>query len=187
MIYSWKKILRGSIPLLTLCILIEIFAGQMLQSGQKTLIALPIFLVSIPVINGVGGNIGSILGARLASGLHVGYIKLDLKDKKMRDNISTSMLIGVFTYFVLAILIYFILSFINVEMGASLVEFVSIMLGAGFLLILIVAFFSVFTALWSFKKGFDPDDMVAPVVTTIGDTFGILFLFIIIRISGVGI
>jgi len=71
-IYSWKNIVKHSLPLLTVCIFIEIFAGQILQGKQEMLVLFPVFLISIPVINGVGGNIGSVLGARLASGLHVG-------------------------------------------------------------------------------------------------------------------
>ena len=94
MIYSWKKIVKHALPLLTICIIIEIFAGQILQGKQEILILFPVFLISIPVINGVGGNIGSILGARLASGLHVGYISLDIKDKKMHENLFTSIGIG---------------------------------------------------------------------------------------------
>jgi len=186
-IYDWKKIVRHGIPLLTLCAFIEIFAGQILQGQQDMLIRLPIFLISIPVINGVGGNIGSVLGARLASGLHVGYISLDIKDKKMHANLLTSILIGIITYAVLAILIYFAASFsiTQTEHWIGLIEFISIVLGAGILLVCVVSLVSVFTAFWSFKKGRDPDDTVAPVVTTVGDTLGIVFLFLLIGVVGI--
>ena len=187
MIYDWKKIVRHGIPLLTLCVFIEIFAGQILQGGQEMLITLPIFLISIPVINGVGGNIGSVLGARLASGLHVGYITLDVKDKKMHENLFTSIVIGVVVYFVLAILIYFtaLFSSTQTEPMIGLITFISIVLGAGILLVCVISLVSVFTAFWSFKKGLDPDDTVAPVVTTVGDTLGIAFLFLLIGVVGI--
>jgi len=185
MIYSWEKIVRHSIPLLTLCVLIEIFAGQILQSNQQKLLLFPIFLISIPVINGVSGNIGSILGARLASGLHLGVIELTIKDKNMQKNFITSLFMGLITYSLLAILIYYITYIGNIEMNIGLVEFVSIVLGTGMLLILIISVVSVLTAFLSFKKGLDPDDMVAPVVTTVGDTLGIVFLFILIGVVGV--
>jgi mgtE-like transporter len=186
-IYNWKKIVRYGLPLLTFSILIEIFAGQLLQLWQDKLMMFPIFLISIPVINGVGGNIGSVLGARLASGLHVGYISLDVKDKKMHENLLTSILIGIVTYEVLAILIYFTASFggTPTEHWIDLIEFVSIVLGAGILLVFVISLVSVFTAFWSFKKGFDPDDTVAPVVTTVGDTLGIVFLFLLIGVVGI--
>ncbi len=185
MIYSWKKIVRHGLPLLTLCVLIEIFAGQILWSNQQKLMIFPIFLISIPVINGVAGNIGSILGARLASGLHVGTIELTIKDKNMQKNLATSLFMGLVTYSILAILIYYIADVGSIEMNIGLIEFVSIVLGTGVLLVLIISVVSVFTAFLSFKKGLDPDDVVAPVVTTVGDTLGIVFLFLLIGVVGI--
>ncbi len=187
MIYSWKKIVKHGLPLLTVTIIIEIFAGQILQGKQEALILFPIFLISIPVVNSVSGNIGSVLGARLASGLHVGYISLSIKDKEMHDNLITSILIGIITYTILAIVIYYIALFSNLIEDMGLIEFVAILLSTGFLLSCVVALASVITAFLSFKRGLDPDDMVAPVVTTVGDVMGIVFLFSILGLFGVGI
>ena len=190
MIYDWKKIVKHGIPLLTICACLEIFAGQILQGDltgdNSILIRLPIFLISIPVINSVGGNIGSVLGARLASGLHVGYITISAKDKKMHENLITSILMGIFVYLLLSIIIYYSVLFGSIHtehmIGLSLIEFTTIMVGAGVLLVCIISLVSVLTAFWSFKKGLDPDDTVAPVVTTVGDTLGILFLFVLIGV-----
>jgi len=187
LIYSWKKIVRTGLPLLTIAVFIEIFAGSILQGKIDTLVGLTIFLISIPVINSVGGNIGSVLGARIASGLHVGYIDANLKDKKMHENLITSIAIGIFTYIFLSIVIYSIGIFSNIEMSISFIEFVGIFVSTGFLLVCIVAFSSILAAFISFKKGLDPDDMVAPIVTTVGDVLGIILLFFMISIFGVGI
>lgn len=185
MIYRWSMIVRHGLPLLTLCILIEIFAGQILQTNQEKLVLVPLLLIAIPVINSVGGNIGSILGARLASGLHVGTITLSLKDTTMHKNVITSLFIGLITYSALAILIYYISYIGSVQMNVSLIEFVSIIIGTGVLLIIFVSVISVLTAFVSFQKGLDPDDMVAPVVTTVGDTLGIILLFLFVGVVGV--
>jgi len=185
LIYSWKKIVKNGIPILTICICIEIFAGQILQGNQNKLFLIPIFLISIPVVNGIGGNIGSILGARLASGLHTGLIELNIKDKSMRENFFSSLLIGFISYVALAILIYYIAYFGNIQMNIGLLEFISIIGITGFLLIILVSLISVITAFWAFKKGLDPDDMVAPVVTTTGDTLGIIVLFLLIGAIGI--
>ncbi|KYK30777.1 MAG: hypothetical protein AYK22_03140 [Thermoplasmatales archaeon SG8-52-3] len=187
MIYSWKKIVKHSLPLLSVTILIEIFAGQILQGKQESLLLFPVFLISIPVINSISGNIGSVLGARLASGLHVGYITLSLKNKEMHDNLLISILIGLITYLILAIVIYFLALFGNLIEEITLIEFVAIIVFTGFLLICMVSFISVLTAFISFKRGLDPDDMVAPVVTTVGDVMGIIFLFSVIGLIGVGL
>jgi len=184
-IYSWKKIVKHGLPLLTVAVVIEIFAGQILQGRQDMLILFPIFLISIPVINSVGGNIGSVLGARLASGLHVGYIDISLKDKEMHENLFYSLLIGFITYIILAIVIYYMASLGGLRMGIGLIEFVVILVSTGFLLICVVVLMSVLTAFLSFKRGLDPDDVVAPVVTTVSDTLGIIFLFLLIGAVGV--
>jgi mgtE-like transporter len=184
-IYSWKKIVKNGLPLLIIAVIIEIFAGQILQSKEDLLILFPIFLISIPVINSVGGNIGSVLGARLASGLHVGYIENSLNDKNMQDNVITSLLIGFISYLVLGIIIYFIALLGNNISDLDLIEFIAIIVLTGFLLVNIVAIVSVLTAFISFKRGLDPDDIVAPVVTTVGDVFGIVFMFLIIGAFGI--
>ena len=185
MIYNWRKIVRFSLPLLILCVFIEISAGQILNHGQDILLLYPIFLISIPVINGIAGNIGSILGSRLASGLHVGYFNIDIKDDKLIENLLTSILLGFITYLILAILIYYTGLLGDIKMGISLLKFTSIILGAGFLLVCIISIISIFTAFISFKRGFDPDDMVAPVVTTFGDILGIILLFLFIGVIGI--
>jgi len=187
MIYSWKKIVKHGLPLLSLTLIIEIFAGQILQGKQESIILLPIILISFPVINSVAGNIGSVLGARLASGLHVGYISLDFKDKEMHNNFYISLLIGFITYFVLSIVIYLLAILGNLTEDIALINFIAIFVITGVLLICVVSIVSVLTAFISFKKGLDPDDMVAPIVTTIGDLMGIVFLFFILGIFGVGI
>jgi len=142
--------------LLTVAVVIEIFAGQILQGRQDMLILFPVFLISIPVINSVGGNIGSVLGARLASGLHVGYITISLRDKEMHENLFYSLLIGFITYIILAIVIYYMALLGGLRMGIGLIEFVAILVSTGFLLICVVVLMSVLTAFLSFKRGLDP-------------------------------
>jgi len=185
MIYNWKKIVRYGLPLLTLAVIIELFVGQLLHQGEEMLIEqLSIFFISIPVINSVGGNIGSLLGARLASGLHVGSIQINFKDKRMHEQLITSIMMGLITYLFLAIVIYSIGLFSITKMQITFIPFLLVILATGTVLVCAISVISVFTAFISFKKGIDPDDVVAPVVTTLGDILGIIFLFVFI---GVGI
>jgi mgtE-like transporter len=164
-------------------VIIELFVGQLLQYGEDVLLQqLPIFLISIPVINGIGGNIGSILGAHIASGLHVGSIKIDYKDKQMNERFITALLMGITTYFFLSIGIYLTGVLGIVKMTIGFASFVFVIIATGTVLVLLISIVSVLTAFISFKKGMDPDDIVAPVVTTLGDTFGIIFLFVFIGV-----
>ena len=67
----------------------------------------------------------------------------------------------------------------------SPLRFISIVVGTGIALIIVVSLLSVVTAFVSFKRGVDPDDMVAPVVTTLGDTLGIVFLFFFLGVVNI--
>ena len=184
-VYSAPKIIKESIPLLTICIGVEVLIGQVLNT-QQSYMTIPIILALIPVINGVGGNIGSILGARLASGLHTGIIQLDFKDSELRKNMSSTFLLGIITFAILGALVYIILPIIGIDI--SVVGFgrlMAIVLGAGILLVLALICLSVISAFYSFKKGMDPDNSVTPIITTSGDALGILCLFLMVALIGV--
>jgi mgtE-like transporter len=171
--------------LLTLLIALEIGGGQILNQNEDMLLRTPIFLVMIPVINGVGGNIGSILGARLSSGLHVGSIELKGYGKEMRKNILSTVLLGIISYTLLAIFILVVSPILGIGSDSNiLIRAGYIMIGTGLLLILIVILISIFVARFSFENGFDPDNTVIPVVTTLCDVLGILCLIIMIGVVG---
>ena len=181
--YHWKKIVMNGLPLLFVCLLVEVLVGQLLLLKEEALLSqLPLFLIAIPVINGVGGNIGSILGAHIASGLHVGSVEISIKDRVMHETVITAILMGIVTYSCLSIGIYLMGLINGLTMNVTLFSFVTTFLSIGVLLIGLVSVVSVVTAFISFKKGIDPDDVVAPVVTTIGDSFGILILFLFIGV-----
>ena len=171
--------------MLTLLIALEIGGGQILNQNEDILLRTPIFLVMIPVINGVGGNIGSILGARLSSGLHVGSIELKGYGKEMRKNILSTVLLGIISYTLLAIFILVVSPILGIGSDSNiLIRAGYIMIGTGLLLILIVILISIFVARFSFENGFDPDNTVIPVVTTLCDVLGILCLIIMIGVVG---
>ncbi len=185
-IYSAPKIIKESIPLLTICIGVEVLIGQVLNTNQS-IMTIPIILALIPVINGVGGNIGSILGARLASGLHTGIITIDIKDKELHKNVTGTFILGIITFFILGVITYILVPLVGINVSViGFLRLMTIMLGAGILLILCLIVLSVASALYSFKKGIDPDNSVTPIVTTSGDALGVLCLFLMVGLVGIG-
>ncbi len=185
-IYSAPKIIKESIPLLTMLIGVEVLIGQVLNTNQS-IMTIPLILALVPVVNGVGGNIGSILGARLASGLHTGIINLDIHDKELKKNVSSTFLLGIITFFILSVLTYLLLPFTGMDVSViNLGRLIMIVVGAGVLLVTCLIGLSLVSAYYSFKKGLDPDNSVIPIVTTSGDALGIICLFIMVAVIGVG-
>lgn len=178
--YSKEKIISESIPLLTLCVVLEIAGGQLLNN-QDIFMEIPFLLITIPVINGLFGNIGSILGARLSTGLHLGQIDLSLKNRELKENVLQALILGLVVILFLSGLIWIISPITGISSrGIEPLQFIIIMLGAGILMTIIVIVMSVISAFLSFKRGIDPDNTVIPVVTTTGDLMGITILVIMV-------
>jgi len=176
MFYSMKKILKESIPILSLLMIIQIFGGQILNIHLEKFLMLPILLMFIPMVNGVCGNIGSILGARVSSGLHVGYITPDFRGKELRENVIGVLLLSFLTFVFLGCLVYVI---------SSSFKLVVIMIGAGMLVTFGVICLCIPTAIISFRKGIDPDNVVIPILTTGADVLGICCLLLMIKLVGI--
>lgn len=169
-----------------MAIALEIAAGQLLNQNEDKLIAVPVLLLMIPVINGVGGNIGSILGARLSSALHLGSIQLKGYGKELRKNVISAILLGIISYTSLAIIILVVSPLLGIQIEADFILKAGyIMIGTGLMLTFIVIVVSVFVARFSFEKGFDPDNTVIPIVTTSCDVLGIVCLIVMIGAVGV--
>lgn len=188
-VYSSRKIIKESMPLLTVLIALEIAGGQVLSHNENLLLRAPIFLLMIPVINGVGGNIGSILGARLSSGLHIGSVELKRRGKGLRENIISIVILGIISYTMLSIFILVISPLLGVASESNgsdiLLKAGLIMIGTGLLLTSIVIVIAIFVARFSFERGFDPDNTVIPIVTTLCDVLGIICLMIMIGAVGI--
>lgn len=180
-----KRIVLESYPILVTCILVALAAGHMLNSSIAEIAELPLILAMIPPINGMGGNIGSILGARLTSALHIGTLEPRLRGQRvLRRNVSASALIS-FIVFLLFGLLFFTIAYSS---GIPVARSLSLALAffiAGMTLSTALMFVTIASALVSFKGGLDPDNVVIPIVTAIGDVLGVTCLLIAIKIVGV--
>jgi len=182
--YTAGKIVKQSLPLLMLLVLLEIIAGQFLNTNEKIL-GMSAVLMLIPVVNGVGGNIGSILGARITSGLHVGYIEPRWNDRNLRKNLLLSLALGGSVFFIMGIILYVITPILQIETGISIWRILIIFLGSGLILIIVLCFICIVSAIYTYRKGLDPDNIVTPIVTTVGDFIGITSIMVMTILIGI--
>lgn len=181
---SVKRIIAESLPILCVCMVISLFAGCFLNRGLDKK-EFSIIIMMVPVINGIGGNIGSILGARLTSALHLGTIEPRLKKQKILNrNLSATAVIAIGIFSFIAIL-FFPLSYFGGVSISTAAESTLVLLMAGLMSIAIIVFFTVLLAFVSFSRGLDPDNVVIPVLTSIGDMTGIVCLLILATLMGI--
>ncbi|MFW5928598.1 MAG: magnesium transporter [Thermoplasmatota archaeon] len=169
--YDWKVIFKESAPILAMTAFIGVAGGQILNSINTLLVEIPILLFLLPVINAVGGNLGTVLGARISSGFHSGYIQPNLGDVEMRENILISSILGGCEYLFLALGVAS--SSLVLPLGIIAYQLFIIVLGAGILLTIFIIIITIIVSLLAVKKRLDPDNVLTPIVTTTGDFIGI--------------
>lgn len=173
-----------SIPVLLMALLLGILAGQILNLAASIVIV-PWVLFSIPVVNGIGGNLGTILGARLSSALHLGSISPRLEGEDMEDELLTGVSLGIITYVSLAFVSLVVAPVLGIEVPVQLFKLGLVVAVSGILLTFVVLAISLLSAVYSFRFGLDPDNAVAPLTASSGDIAGILCIILVLQVVGV--
>lgn len=179
---DWKSITLESLPVLGGAVVIGVLAGQVLVTFQDRLLALPILLSLIPAINGVGGNVGSLLGSRVASGLHLGGLWSN-GGVGFRRDLTASFLLAIVSFSYLGAFAYVVSPLLGVETPVTWLQLTMMTSLAGLGLILSMMMLTIVVGMLSHRFGWDPDNLVVPVLTTAGDTLGILFLLLAAEVA----
>ena len=184
-VYSIRRIVLESYPILLVCALIGLLAGYVLNINIGKIEAVPLILMMIPPINGIGGNIGSILGARLASALHMGTVEPKLRGQKvLGGNIKASVLLSIGVFLFIGA-VFFAIAYAQGMALADSARLTFIFIVASMMLVPIIMVSTIASTFISFMKGLDPDNVVIPIVTSIVDVSGVTCLLIAIKIVGV--
>lgn len=169
-------IYREAFPVLLVALFGGIFAGLVLEGLVEQVERFPGLLVMVPVFLATRGNVYGALGGRIATGLHQGLVepKFEWQERlgnavlaSLINGVGISLLIGVFTWLALFVLGW---------ESAPMYELVAIMLFAGVLTSVVMIAGLLLLIFAGFRRGYDPDNLVGPIVTTLGDVFGMLFL-----------
>lgn len=179
-----RSTVKQSIPVLLVALLLGILAGQILNLASSIVI-IPWVLFSIPLVNGIGGNLGTILGARLSSALHLGSISPRLEGEDLEDELLTGVTLGIITYVSLAFVSMVVAPVLGVEMPINLVKLGVLVAFSGILLTFVVLAISMLSAVYSFRFGVDPDNSVAPLTASSGDVAGIMCIILVLQVVGV--
>ncbi|OKY77940.1 MAG: Cation transporter-like protein MgtE2 [Candidatus Methanohalarchaeum thermophilum] len=183
-LYHWEfnKIVRESLPLLIGLTILGIASGLILQYFKKILLDLPELLVLVPVIIGLGGNLGSILGSRITSGLHLGYINFSLQNKTLLLNITAIYILSVLIFSLLGITGSIFSEIFNIGGNISLDIFILISLISGFLITTVMILITIISSYITYKTTIDPDSTVLPIVTSLCDLIGISIFYYVVEI-----
>ena len=163
-----KEYVRESTTIGFIYTLAELFSGGLLISMEKGLLVIPGLAIMLPAILDLRGNIASTLGARLGSALHMGWMKPKFEwrgDEK--ENILATLVLSISMNVVVAI-IASITSWL-LGINADILVLIAISILAGIMALSILLPVSLAITIGSYRHNWDPNNITAPAIATIGD------------------
>ena len=180
--WTVRAITCAMAPVLLPLTLVEIASGLVLGSFEAALLRSPTLLVLVPVTIGTAGNLGSVLAARLSTALHQGLVqpRVRLDDERLRGAVAAAIANGLLASAFAATVAFLVLTGLG-RTVAPLWVLLAVALLGGVLSGLALTATVVAAVFAGFRRGYNPDTLVGPVVTTAGDVFGVAFLLLAVR------
>ena len=172
----------------------SIAVGFLLGTADVVFVSLPGLLILVPPLMSIRGAIGGAFSARLSTALHLGTVKPALRNntKAFKRSFIATIILTVILPVWIGGLSYLVTYLFNVAGGAhlSLLGFILIAELSGVLSGFLQALVTIFVSFITYRRGLDPDVVVAPILYTTGDIIGIISLVFITNIliaSGIGL
>lgn len=178
------RIYRESVLILIVSLGGGLFAGTVLGlDGMRAgFERYPGLLLLLPAFLATRGNVYGALGARISSGLHQGLIEPRFeREGRLVNAVVASFVNGIGISIFIGFLSWFVLQVLGRE-SAALAELVGIMLIAGLLTAAVMIVGLLAIVFIGFTYGLDPDNLIGPIVTTLGDIFGVSFLYVALAV-----
>ncbi len=172
--------IKESLFSLVFCTFGDLITGVTIGFFTDKLHVLPALLVLIPPAIGMRGNIFASLGSRLGTYLHTGEVILGEKSELIKENINASFALTFSMSVYIGILAWIISDYLG--MDVSIVDLSLISILAGIFSAFLMIFFTFLIAFLSFKKGWNPDNITAPLITLAGDIITLPLLFFSLEI-----
>ncbi|MDH7508076.1 MAG: magnesium transporter [Methanomassiliicoccales archaeon] len=180
-----RRILIECIPVLILCILLDIGAGMTIEHKLEELVAFPAILVMIPPFLEDANALGGILTARLASMLHMGLIKPRRIPGRIEiENFAIILILSLWVFTLVGISSHFVAELLGLS-SPGLWAMLLISLLAGLLTILVLVIISYYIATLTFRFSLDPDNHSIPLTSSAIDFVGAFFLMETLLLIGI--
>jgi mgtE-like transporter len=157
----------------------DLVAGLTLAGLSDRLDQLPGLLILVPAAIGMRGNIFGALGSRLGTSIHTGTFRLSRRrDTVVGQNIWASLALTVSVSLALAVLAKSVAVAFTGQSSISIVDYVVISMVGGVVSSLVVLGLTLAVAAQSVRRGWDLDNVAAPLVTAAGDMVTLPSLFL---------
>ncbi|HSU72963.1 MAG TPA: magnesium transporter [Candidatus Binatia bacterium] len=157
-----------------------IAAGTLLAFSTNKLELIPGLFILMPGFLALRGSIAASLAARISSALHRHHHSAEHENSSFgKQNVHASFLLAIVGSLVLGLVAY-LGTRLAFHINAPALIFVAVM--AAFISNIILVPITFLSTIWLYKHGYDPDNIMGPYITTIGDIISIVSLLIAVSI-----
>jgi len=168
------KLIKESLPALLLALVADSIAGYIMNQSLSIFIAVPGLLMMIPALLDMRGDVYGAFISRLGSALHLGEVK-SLKDKRVKFEIRATKSLAYSSALIVG-------TVVGIYISMSTGNFFYLLLLPGIILITHLFTATIMTPLTAyigvktFQKGWNPDNVGVPLISSIGDMVSVFFI-----------
>jgi mgtE-like transporter len=175
-LWELKSFIRESLFAVLLSLVIVVMAGVLFSSMREALLLLPGLTLLVPGALAMRGNIYASLGARLGTALHTGQLSPQGGNSNiLREEVLVVMVQTLMGSLFLAIVGRVTAILLEIPTVSIVDLAVTAMVGA-LMAGAIELFVTVQVAMSAHRRGWDPDNVTAPVISAVADLVSIPFL-----------
>ncbi|MCC4771382.1 divalent cation transporter [Methanosarcina sp. DH2] len=169
--------------MLSITCVMGILVGQILNTRENSLLSMPAILILIPSLIKIGGDTGSMLGARLSSAFHMGLGDRIYRNPVVHNSVIAALIVGFVSSISVSVLVYLASKFMG--FGMPFITLLEISLIAVVIELSVVYSATVGIAFASHRFGMDPDDTVIPLIASLGDLVGVIGILIALHLLNI--
>lgn len=171
--------IRQSLVALGFSSFTAVVAGGFLAAMMGTLERNPGLLVLVPAAIGMRGNIFGALGSRLATSIHAGTFRMSRRaDALVTQNVLASGVLSLVTAVMLAVITKILSPIFGLDSVIGVADLVVLSTVGALLSFLVLIVVTLGLAARSAQRGWDLDDVNAPLVSAVGDVVTLPALFV---------
>jgi len=159
-----------------------LLAGTLLAIYVDRILSIPGVFVLMPGFLAMRGNISGSLSARLNSALHLGVLRPKLsRSQLLSENVAAVVSLSAIISLVLGVVAYLVTLFV---FGIGHPSIILVSFFAGLLSNAIEIPITVVSTFQLFARGYNPENIMGPFITTVGDIVSIASLLLALWVFG---
>ncbi|MFP4545400.1 MAG: magnesium transporter [Methanomassiliicoccales archaeon] len=181
-----RTTLRESIPILVLCILLDIFAGVAVEGRLERMVTFPALLVLVPPFLEAANALGGILTSRMGSQLHLGLMEPSkIPGKKALENFGILFIFSLYAFALVGVVIHLASTAMGFR-SPGLLDLTLLSVVGGMLTASVLTLISYYVAVYTFRFSLNPDSLSIPLTSSSIDLVGAAILMALIVAMGLG-